>query len=199
MIIRFRTTISVFTAAVMLIMPSMLVAQSVDELQLLNIAGSESLIEEAKRLLARGISPNVPNHRGRTAVHQAADGGAVEMLKILLKGGGKPGIADGEGNTPLHHAADISASNWHVHDAAGTLLLKYGADPNSLNRRRESPLHLAVRNYVKGGFTPTSGIESLLRAGATPNQRDSNGRTPLHISCGAHGSHSCWPLVPNPT
>ncbi len=51
-------------------------------------------------LLAKGASPNVPDGRGWTAVHQAASRGNVRMLSAVLEAGGDRNRPDTEGRTP---------------------------------------------------------------------------------------------------
>lgn len=51
-------------------------------------------------LLERGASPNVPDQRGWTAVHQAASRGNVRMLRAVLDAGGDPKRRDKEGKSP---------------------------------------------------------------------------------------------------
>jgi len=51
-------------------------------------------------LLERKASPNVPDERGWTAVHQAASRGNVRMLRAVLDAGGDPRRRDKEGRMP---------------------------------------------------------------------------------------------------
>jgi ankyrin repeat protein len=51
-------------------------------------------------LLERGTSPNVPDERGWTAVHQAASRGNVRMLRAVLDAGGDARRRDKEGRLP---------------------------------------------------------------------------------------------------
>jgi ankyrin repeat protein len=55
-------------------------------------------------LLAKGASPNVPDERGWTAVHQAVSRGNVKMLQDLLAAGGDASRTDNEGLTPRDYA-----------------------------------------------------------------------------------------------
>ena len=57
--------------------------------------------DSARWLLARGASPNVPDERGWTALHQAASRGNERMLRELLAAGGDPRKKDAEGVTPF--------------------------------------------------------------------------------------------------
>ena len=51
-------------------------------------------------LLAKGASPNVPDGRGWTAVHQAASRGNLRMIKAVLEAGGDRHRKDADGQTP---------------------------------------------------------------------------------------------------
>ena len=59
-------------------------------------------------LVANGAAVNVLNDAGRTALHEAVRGGALELLAgqsrvvaVLLENGANPQAQDSEGNTPL--------------------------------------------------------------------------------------------------
>lgn len=62
--------------------------------------------KQALWLLDRGASPNIPDERGWTAVHQAASRGNEKMLKALLDSGGDPNRRDDVGDTPVDIAGD---------------------------------------------------------------------------------------------
>jgi len=51
-------------------------------------------------LLKQRASPNVPDSRGWTAVHQAASRGNLRMLRAVLEAGGDPRRGDKEGRLP---------------------------------------------------------------------------------------------------
>jgi ankyrin repeat protein len=57
-------------------------------------------IPQTMWLLAHGASPNVPDDRGWTAVHQAASRGNARMLRAVLEAGGDATRLDHEGRTP---------------------------------------------------------------------------------------------------
>jgi len=61
-------------------------------------------VEHALWLLARGASPNAPDARGWTALHQAVSRGNERMLRALLEAGGDPRRKDAEGITPFEMA-----------------------------------------------------------------------------------------------
>jgi ankyrin repeat protein len=57
-------------------------------------------VEPALWLLSQGASPNLPDERGWTAVHQAASRGNERMLRAILNCGGDKKRKDQEGRTP---------------------------------------------------------------------------------------------------
>jgi ankyrin repeat protein len=52
-------------------------------------------------LIEKGASPNIPDDRGWTAVHQAASRGNEQMLKAVLDAGGDRSAKAKDGHTPL--------------------------------------------------------------------------------------------------
>jgi len=58
-------------------------------------------VEHALWLLERGASPNAPDGRGWTAVHQAVSRGNERMLRAVLAAGGDPSRKDAVGLTPF--------------------------------------------------------------------------------------------------
>ncbi len=58
----------------------------------------------ASWLLANGASPNVPDERGWTAVHQAVSRGNVRMLKAVIEAGGDANRIATDGLAPRHLA-----------------------------------------------------------------------------------------------
>lgn len=62
-------------------------------------------------LLEHAASPNVPDERGWTAVHQAASRGNVRMLRAVLDAGGDAKRRDKEGRMPrdVARAAKVAA------------------------------------------------------------------------------------------
>jgi len=77
------------------------------------VAGGQPLLNNLIRwgqlrpalwLLARKASPNIPDQRGWTAVHQAASRGNRRMLQAVLDAGGDLTLRDKEGYTPRNVA-----------------------------------------------------------------------------------------------
>jgi len=61
-------------------------------------------VKPALWLLERGASPNLPDERGWTAVHQAASRGNERMLRACLAAGGDPSARDQAGLVPAQVA-----------------------------------------------------------------------------------------------
>ena len=149
-------------------------AASSEEARLFNLASHDKDHGAVQQLLAKGVSPNVPVNFGKTAVHEAAEGGAVQNLSALLQAGGDLHARDRDGNTPLHLASRGSFSG---HADAVRVLLQRGADLHRPNARGETPLHVAV--YGDVGAAHADVIKTLLDAGARPETVDGNGLTAL--------------------
>ena len=56
-------------------------------------------------ILAVGASVNARDHRKRTPLHVAAEGGDEELIALLLDSKADPSVADLDGNIPLDLAA----------------------------------------------------------------------------------------------
>ena len=70
-------------------------------------------------ILAVGASVNARDHRKRTPLHVAAEGGDEELIALLLDNKADPSVADLDGNIPL----DLAAKERH--EEAVNLLLKH--------------------------------------------------------------------------
>ncbi|CAN6312163.1 unnamed protein product [Urochloa humidicola] len=156
-------------------------------------------------LLVRGGDPTVPDAKGRTPLHRAAEYGHHEAVRLLLSKGVAVDPINGFG-TPLHVAAAKG------HDIALKVLLEHGADPNrfvnlftplamafygcslkcmkllveagaDVNFRGPSSPHLLF-NAVDFGLTDI--VKFLLEAGPDPNNHDGYGKFPIMIAA-AHG------------
>lgn len=154
-------------------------AVSIKETNLFNLASDDKDNGTVQSLLAEGVSPNVPmGFDGRTAIHNAAKGGAAQNLATMLQAGGKPNVQDRNGNTPLHLASMGSFSGGFTdHAAAVRVLLEHGANLHRTNDSGETPLHVATHTGV--GAAHADVIKALLVAGARPQQADGNGVTAL--------------------
>lgn len=84
-------------------------------------------------LLARGLSPDVPNaNTGKTPLMSAMMGERDKQFEMLMKAGADPGLADAMGNAPLHVAAQINEP------VRVLTLLKAGAPPEARNAQGET-------------------------------------------------------------
>ncbi len=132
-------------------------------------------VEEVKKLLRSGVSPNTRlRSSGDPALVIAARKGNREIMEILLKAGANPDIATRDGkSTPLIIRSTVG-------DVLGVqLLLNYKADVNGGRRTLGAPLIEAVR----GKKYKVAKI--LIDAGAKSNIGDVTGQTALdyaHIS-----------------
>lgn len=77
---------------------------------LLEAAARNDLVE-VKRLLESGVSPDVTNEDGLTALHQCCIDDAEEMMKLLLDYNANVNACDSEMWTPLHAAATCGHVN----------------------------------------------------------------------------------------
>ena len=185
-------------------------AISDDEDRLFRFAAHDKDNGTVRQLLAEGVNPNAPmRFDGRTAVHNAAKGGAAKNLAAMLQAGGKPNVQDRDGDTPLHLASGGSyAGGFSDHSAAVRVLLQYGADLHRTNNSGQTPLHVAVFTGVGARPSAVDGngltalqrfsrhsendgaiVRLLLRAGANPDQKDPQGDAPLHAAIKSGGSY----------
>ena len=103
---------------------------------LINAVVEDDLVK-LKRLLSSGVSPNVCNSEGSTALHEAAKYNRTEVINLLVKYGASVNTATLFGNTPLHHAV-VSHST-----AVIKLLLLHKANARLRNIHNETPLDRA--------------------------------------------------------
>lgn len=111
--------------------------------------------ERVQEILARGGDPKVRDHKGKTALHRAAQAGFVAIPALLLEHGAELEAADAVGETPLFdavRAGRVATVGW---------LLDAGANPLAENRRGQTPTALA-RRLRKAGADE---IRSLLDRG----------------------------------
>ena len=169
--------------ALLLVVAGTARAETADELALRDQAAGNNL-PVVQELLAKGTSPNVPDHNGRTAVHHGANIAKAAILEALLQAGGDPDAKDAAGSTPLHLAA---AFPYFEPDSqlSVRVLLNYGGDPGVADREGRTPLHLAAGNHEEA-----ASIRDLLSSGADANAADHRGDTPLHTAVGRSGKFS---------
>ncbi|KAG7295946.1 hypothetical protein JYU34_021035 [Plutella xylostella] len=76
-----------------------------DDSVMLLEAAARNDIEEVRRLLARGVTPDATNEDGLTALHQCCIDNNEAMMRLLLQHGADVNAEDSERWTPLHAAA----------------------------------------------------------------------------------------------
>ncbi|XP_031768596.2 protein phosphatase 1 regulatory subunit 16A isoform X4 [Galleria mellonella] len=81
-----------------------------DSVMLLEAAARND-IDEVRRLLARGVTPDATNEDGLTALHQCCIDNNEAMMRLLLDHGANVNAEDSEKWTPLHAAATCGNLN----------------------------------------------------------------------------------------
>lgn len=81
-----------------------------DSVMLLEAAARND-IEEVRRLLSRGVTPDATNEDGLTALHQCCIDNNEAMMRLLLDHGANVNAEDSEKWTPLHAAATCGNLN----------------------------------------------------------------------------------------
>ncbi|XP_049874199.1 protein phosphatase 1 regulatory subunit 16A isoform X2 [Pectinophora gossypiella] len=74
-------------------------------------AAARNDIDEVRRLLARGVTPDATNEDGLTALHQCCIDNNEAMMRLLLDHGANVNAEDSEKWTPLHAAATCGNLN----------------------------------------------------------------------------------------
>ena len=69
-------------------------------------------MEEVRRLLQLGVSPDSTNEDGLTALHQCCIDDSEEMMKLLISFGGNPNAMDTEKWTPLVSQSLTNIANY---------------------------------------------------------------------------------------
>lgn len=85
-------------------------------------ASARNDLEEVREMLNGGVSPDLYNEDGLTALHQCCIDDFVEMAQCLLDAGASVNACDSELWTPLHAAATCG------HTGLVQLLVQAGAD-----------------------------------------------------------------------
>lgn len=98
-----------------------------------------------RRFLDLGASVNARDHKGKSALHRAAQAGFARITSLLLERGADVHAADGKGETPLFDAVRAGKVG------AIPALLAAGADPARRNGASRTPLELARRSRKAAG------------------------------------------------
>uniref|UniRef100_A0A674I0A5 Protein phosphatase 1 regulatory subunit 16A n=1 Tax=Terrapene triunguis TaxID=2587831 RepID=A0A674I0A5_9SAUR len=162
-------------------------------------AASRNDVEEVRQFLQRGISPNLYNEDGLTALHQCCIDDFGDVVALLLEAGADVNACDSELWTPLHAAATCG----HLHLVE--LLIKHGANLLAVNTDGNMPYDLCeddvTLDYIETamadqGITQekieearaatehsmVEDIRKLLQAGADLNTPLDHSATLLHIA-----------------
>jgi hypothetical protein len=124
-------------------------------------------------LLSEGADPDVPDRLGFTALHLAAQEGAISAAATLLAGGARVDAVNSYGNAPLFTAVFSRRGRGEVI----RLLRDHGASPWHPNNAGQTPAGLAclIANYDVAQF-----FADLTEAGPNrPNQTSREPPTPL--------------------
>uniref|UniRef100_A0A673BDD6 Protein phosphatase 1, regulatory subunit 16A n=1 Tax=Sphaeramia orbicularis TaxID=375764 RepID=A0A673BDD6_9TELE len=162
-------------------------------------AAARNDVQEVRELLNSGVSPDLFNEDGLTALHQCCIDDFVEIVQCLLDAGACVNACDSELWTPLHAAATCG------HTGLVQLLIQAGADLLAVNAdgnmpydlcEDEATLELLEMVMAEHGITQDridecrgakekvmlADIQPLFQSGADLNAQDDNGATLLHIA-----------------
>ncbi|KAG2458143.1 PP16A phosphatase, partial [Polypterus senegalus] len=99
-------------------------------------AATRNDVEEVQNMVKSGISPDLYNEDGLTALHQCCIDDFEEMVRILLEAGADVNACDSELWTPLHAAATCG------HLSLVELLISHGANLLAVNADGNMPYDL---------------------------------------------------------
>uniref|UniRef100_A0A4W5MYB2 Protein phosphatase 1 regulatory subunit 16A n=1 Tax=Hucho hucho TaxID=62062 RepID=A0A4W5MYB2_9TELE len=162
-------------------------------------AAARNDLEEVRELLNSGVSPDLYNEDGLTALHQCCIDDFVELVQCLLDAGASVNACDSELWTPLHAAATCG------HTALVQLLVQSGAELLAVNAdgnmpynlcEDEATLELLEMVMAEQGITQDrinqchgakememlTDLRALVQSGADLNAQDDNGATLLHLA-----------------
>lgn len=162
-------------------------------------AAARNDLEEVRQFLQSGVSPDLANEDGLTALHQSCIDDFREMVQQLLEAGATVNARDSESWTPLHAAATCG----HLHLVE--LLIARGADLLAVNTDGNMPYDLcedeqtldcletamANRGITQDGIEGARAlpelhmlehIQGLLQMGADLDAPGDHGATLLHIA-----------------
>ncbi|EFA08079.1 protein phosphatase 1 regulatory subunit 16A [Tribolium castaneum] len=162
-------------------------------------AAARNDIDEVRRLLMKGVSPDSCNEDGLTALHQCCIDNNEAMLLLLLEYNANVNAEDSEKWTPLHAAATCG------HLKLVRILISRGANLLAVNADGNMPYDIcedeAALDYIEGEMAKRGVTQQLIddTRAATEKQMladcrkiassggdleayDSQGATPLHIA-----------------
>lgn len=162
-------------------------------------AAARNDIEEVRRLLMLGVSPDSTNEDGLTALHQCCIDDSEEMMKLLIDFGANVNAKDSERWTPLHAASTCGLIHLVEY------LISKGADLLAVNADGNMPYDIcedeATLDFIevemsKKGITQEMiddtrayteremlrDLKTLMDKDGDLEFRDHQGATPLHIA-----------------
>uniref|UniRef100_A0A8C1X6H2 Protein phosphatase 1, regulatory subunit 16A n=1 Tax=Cyprinus carpio TaxID=7962 RepID=A0A8C1X6H2_CYPCA len=174
-------------------------------------AAARNDIAEVRQLLNNGVSPDLFNEDGLTALHQSCIDDFLDIARCLLDAGANANACDSELWTPLHAAATCG------HTDLVQLLIEAGADLLAVNAdgnmpydlcEDEATLELIEMIMAEQGITQEridecrgakeramlSDLQELVASGADLNVKDEQGATLLHVAA-ANGYMSVGELL----
>ncbi|XP_013393458.1 protein phosphatase 1 regulatory inhibitor subunit 16B isoform X2 [Lingula anatina] len=169
-------------------------------------AAARNDIDEVRRLLTAGVSPDVTNEDGLTALHQCCIDDYEEMARLLIDFGANVNARDSELWTPLHAAATCA----HIHLCA--LLILKGAEVLAVNADGNMPYDICeddiTLDYIENEMAKKGITQEMIDDTRMDTEKmmlrdikqlaeekkdlefvDENGATPLHIAA-ANGYES---------
>ncbi|XP_060535157.1 protein phosphatase 1 regulatory subunit 16A [Cylas formicarius] len=162
-------------------------------------AAARNDIDEVRRLLMRGVSPDSCNEDGLTALHQCCIDDNEAMLLLLLEYGANVNAEDSEKWTPLHAAATCG------HIKLVRILISRGANLLAVNADGNMPYDICedeqALDYIESEMAKRGVTQQLIDETRAATERkmladmrimaarsesleqyDSQGATPLHIA-----------------
>lgn len=130
--------------------------------------------ETVQELLLAGAGPDVPDERGNTALHRAAEGGQAKIVALLLGAGATVDLRD---RTEPDTALILAARSGRV-DIVRTLLA-HGADIDAVGREGATAL-MQTAGRFDAGPSLVEVVEVLLAAGAATGTRNWAGTAVEH-------------------
>lgn len=157
---------TMLAAAVSLLLCPRSFAQGADFSRFNDVAviAAQGKTDELIRILQSGRPPDVPDDKGETALHYAAQLGDQRMMQALLYYKAPVDPRDQFGNTPLHWAAQRGNL------AILQMLIDAKAAIDPQNKQGVTPLMMAA----KAG--QSQAVRLLLKDGADPHRADFTGR-----------------------
>ncbi|XP_031440121.1 protein phosphatase 1 regulatory subunit 16A [Clupea harengus] len=168
-------------------------------------------LEEVRELLKSGVSPDLVNEDGLTALHQCCIDDFEDIVRCLLEAGATVNASDSELWTPLHAAATCG------HTGLVQLLVQAGADVLAVNAdgnmpydlcEDEATLELIEMVMAERGITQEridecrgakeremlADVQALIDSGGDLSSRDEHEATLLHVAA-ANGYVSVGELL----